>query len=25
VRWRWLLNDETLWVRCSFGCCTVEP
>jgi hypothetical protein len=25
VRWRWLLDDETLWVRCSFGCCTVEP
>jgi hypothetical protein len=23
ARWRWLANDETLWVRCAQGCCTV--
>jgi hypothetical protein len=24
VRWRWLLNDETMWVRCLNGCCEVN-
>jgi len=24
VRWRWALNDETMWVRCLEGCCEVE-
>ncbi len=24
VRWRWLLNDETMWVRCLHGCCEVN-
>jgi hypothetical protein len=24
VRWRWLLNDETMWVRCLQGCCEVN-
>ncbi|MEO8451080.1 MAG: hypothetical protein ABI647_14880, partial [Gemmatimonadota bacterium] len=21
VRWRWVANDETMWMRCMFGCC----
>lgn len=21
VRWRWMANDETLWVACTQGCC----
>ena len=25
VRWRWLYNDETNWVRCPDGCCQVHP
>jgi hypothetical protein len=24
VRWRWLSKDETIWVRCSLGCCQVQ-
>jgi hypothetical protein len=24
VRWRWALNDETMWIRCLQGCCEVE-
>jgi hypothetical protein len=24
VRWRWRVDDETAWVRCAFGCCTLE-
>ena len=24
VRWRWTEFDETLWVRCTAGCCTVN-
>ena len=24
VRWRWMANDETIWVRCLEGCCEVE-
>jgi hypothetical protein len=24
VRWRWAINDETMWVRCLEGCCEVE-
>jgi hypothetical protein len=24
VRWRWSEDDETLWVRCPQGCCTVN-
>jgi hypothetical protein len=24
VRWRWLLKDETIWVRCLQGCCEVN-
>jgi hypothetical protein len=24
ARWRWLRNDETVWVRCVNGCCEVE-
>jgi hypothetical protein len=24
VRWRWKMNDETLWERCGTGCCEVE-
>jgi hypothetical protein len=23
VRWRWLANDETTWMRCDQGCCQV--
>lgn len=23
ARWRWLPNDETIWVRCPHGCCEV--
>jgi len=22
VRWRWLENDQKLWIRCATGCCT---
>ncbi len=25
VRWRWMLDDETIWVRCLQGCCEVTP
>jgi hypothetical protein len=25
VRWRWMLDDETMWVRCVRGCCEVSP
>lgn len=25
VRWRWMLDDETIWVRCLQGCCEVRP
>ena len=25
VRWRWALNDETMWVRCLNGCCEIKP
>src|SRR5574341_1766586 len=24
VRWRWLASDETIWVRCTEGCCQVN-
>jgi hypothetical protein len=24
VRWRWKMDDETLWERCGTGCCEVE-
>ncbi|HEX7023230.1 MAG TPA: hypothetical protein VF187_00305 [Gemmatimonadales bacterium] len=24
ARWRWLLKDETIWVRCAEGCCQVN-
>ena len=24
ARWRWVLNDETIWVRCANGCCQVD-
>jgi hypothetical protein len=24
VRWRWALNDETIWIRCLEGCCEAE-
>jgi len=24
VRWRWAVNDETGWIRCTNGCCTVN-
>jgi hypothetical protein len=24
ARWRWLLNDETIWEACIQGCCQVE-
>ncbi|MGH7429842.1 MAG: hypothetical protein ACREJ4_16010 [Candidatus Methylomirabilaceae bacterium] len=25
ARWRWMKNDETIWVRCAEGCCQVNP
>jgi hypothetical protein len=25
VRWRWALEDETMWIRCLNGCCEVKP
>lgn len=25
VRWRWALDDETMWIRCLQGCCEVKP
>ena len=25
ARWRWLLNDETIWKECVTGCCQVRP
>jgi hypothetical protein len=25
ARWRWLRNDETVWIRCAEGCCQVNP
>jgi hypothetical protein len=24
ARWRWLLDDETIWKECVEGCCQVE-
>lgn len=24
ARWRWLAEDETVWIRCDVGCCEVE-
>lgn len=24
ARWRWSASDETIWVRCTNGCCTVS-
>lgn len=24
ARWRWILNDETNWIRCVEGCCEVQ-
>ena len=24
VRWRWLVNDETGWIRCQNGCCQIN-
>ena len=24
ARWRWVATDETIWVRCMFGCCQVH-
>jgi hypothetical protein len=24
LRWRWLADDETIWVRCDDGCCQVQ-
>jgi hypothetical protein len=24
ARWRWLLRDETKWMRCDVGCCQVD-
>ena len=24
VRWRWTVNDDTMWIRCLDGCCEVE-
>lgn len=24
ARWRWIKNDETVWMRCVQGCCEVE-
>jgi hypothetical protein len=24
TRWRWLAKDETIWVRCLYGCCQVQ-
>lgn len=24
ARWRWLANDETVWTKCSAGCCEVH-
>lgn len=24
VRWRWLPNDEKVWVRCAQGCCELQ-
>lgn len=25
ARWRWILDDETNWIRCDEGCCHPEP
>ncbi len=25
ARWRWVRDDETVWMRCVNGCCEVEP
>lgn len=25
VRWRWLDNDQTIWVSCPAGCCQIKP
>jgi hypothetical protein len=25
ARWRWLRDDQTVWVRCDLGCCEVIP
>jgi hypothetical protein len=24
ARWRWSASDETIWIRCTNGCCTVS-
>lgn len=24
VRWRWMGNDETVWMRCDVGCCEIH-
>lgn len=24
TRWRWVNDDETVWIRCTNGCCTVS-
>ena len=24
ARWRWLIRDETVWERCTHGCCEVD-
>ncbi|MEO8878866.1 MAG: hypothetical protein ABI446_00555 [Gemmatimonadaceae bacterium] len=25
VRWRWLDDDQTIWVSCPAGCCQIKP
>jgi len=25
VRWRWLDDDQTIWVSCPAGCCQIQP
>jgi hypothetical protein len=25
VRWRWMVDDETNWIRCPTGCCELKP
>lgn len=24
ARWRWVNHDETIWIRCAMGCCTLS-
>jgi hypothetical protein len=24
VRWAWSDDDESLWIRCADGCCTID-